>query len=815
MTKKVLTFGILLIILAGVFTPSVVFGASCTDAQKALGWKDVVNIGSTTCVPPSASPSGGITANNQVEISDVAGWLAAPFFKAVGLLLMTLSALILTISGHLFDWVVEFTIIKMAANINDQTGVGGSITLAWAALRDIANMCFIFVLLFAAFKTMFDSNFGNFNKTIINIIIIALLINFSLFFSKVVIDASNIVSVGFYKAITQNTASVSLGGQTQTYTGISAGFINMLRVQTFFSPEFLKNSKLDAIPILIIGVMSSIVMLISAVVLLIAGIMFATRFIILVFLMILSPLAFIAYAIPGQDGHFNKWKESLIDQSFFAPLYFALTWVVFKLGASLLIALDKFQIQQNGQVAQSTDWTNLINNPKSAMALLVNYVLIIGFSIAALIFAKSMASKTKYFGTISGGISTMAIGGAAWAGRSSFGQIGKAVSENAALQKAAKEKKGLVGAGARLALSASQKARSGTFDVRNATIPTNILGEAIEGTLGRTTYGKKLGLNDVNIPSVEMSSIVKDMDLLGKGGTKGYKETKEESSKRVREKEAAAASELAIAQAKKDIMEGAKDGVAPGTPAYEAMEKALAKISDKETETLVANNRELLDSLNFANTISVKQLEALNKSDQFSDDEKKRLKGMRFKAIDNAMAEPDPVTRIAKIDAVKGKIKALSDSELEMIDAKYIEDEDFAEQLKGSQVDAINKNNKFTTSQKDKFKEARLAPLLTAIRTGNTNLSQSIVRKADTKTKVGYMKPVGTPPVIIAMHPDILPIYTPKMLQRMALHDDMSDSDIHDLREALLGRGGTGAPGVLPATIAWLNDRDKGGIEFP
>ena len=54
----------------------------------------------------------------------------------------------------------------MGKNLGDSSGIGGSITMAWATLRDIANMCFIFVLLYAAFKTMFDANFGNFQTTI-------------------------------------------------------------------------------------------------------------------------------------------------------------------------------------------------------------------------------------------------------------------------------------------------------------------------------------------------------------------------------------------------------------------------------------------------------------------------------------------------------------------------------------------------------------------------------------------------------------------------------------------------------------------------
>src|SRR3989338_1523285 len=133
--KKFLTFGILIVILAVFFVPT------HTVHAGVLSWF-VPSIGS---------------------LIDVA-------IKAIAYVMMTLSGLILTLSGLIFDKVIDFTIVKMAANIGDPAGVVGAITIAWATLRDIANMCFIFVLLYAAFKTMFDTDFNNFSKTVKDII---------------------------------------------------------------------------------------------------------------------------------------------------------------------------------------------------------------------------------------------------------------------------------------------------------------------------------------------------------------------------------------------------------------------------------------------------------------------------------------------------------------------------------------------------------------------------------------------------------------------------------------------------------------------
>ena len=442
MTKKFLTLGILTIILAGVLAPSVALG------QELVG-----------------------------KVLQTTGNVAfGPLFALIGSVLMLISSFVLITSGWIFDTVIQFTIVEMSQNIGGAGGMGASITTAWATLRDVANMCFIFVLLFAAFKAMFNLDFGGLGRTVINIIVVALLINFSLFFSKVVIDASNIVSVGFYNSITANNAQMgsTVWGGTANFRGISGGYMRMLKMQTWYDTNVLSGG-LNAQNIFLTGFMSSAFMLVSAVIFLIAGIMFAARFIILIFLMILSPLALIAYIIPGQKGQFDKWKDALIDQSFFAPLFFALTWVAFKLGNSLV-------------TPAATTWIDLLKNPTAnqagALTLLLNYVLTTGFFIAALIFAKSMASKTAGFKAISGGIGTAAIGGAALAGRQTIGRASGLISET-------QREKWSKSAAGRAGLWLADKGKKGSFDVR-----------------ATETLGKVPGLG-------------KELDIMGKAGGKG------------------------------------------------------------------------------------------------------------------------------------------------------------------------------------------------------------------------------------------------------------------------------------------------------
>lgn len=448
MTKKLATLGIILIVLVGGFgTP---INVLATHPCSSI-------IGNATsphlCNPSTPSPGqNGPLSGFSLNPIDIAKSIIDFGSKAIAQLMITTASFALIISGLLFDFVIKFTILEVSKNLAANGGIGQSIAGTWETLRDIANMFFIFVLIWTAFKAMFELSFAGLGGAIKNIIIIALLINFSLFFSKVVIDASNIAALGFYKSIVNQEAPLTTNSfgpnVAATVKGISGGYMNMLGIQNFLNADILDAIKTSP-NFLLIGFVISAFMLIISVIFIITSIMFIARFIILIFLMILSPLAFVAYMVPAMKGQFDKWKEALISQSFFAPLFFALTWVVFKIGNGL-----KVLIEVNNNTRQS-DWTDLFVRPDQMMILVMNYCLMVGFAIAALVFAKSMASKAPGFSQISGGV----MSGSAALGRNTVGRI---AHERAQANREEWSKT----AGGRAKLWLADKASSSSFDIR-------------------------------------------------------------------------------------------------------------------------------------------------------------------------------------------------------------------------------------------------------------------------------------------------------------------------------------------------------------
>ncbi|MEK7801795.1 MAG: hypothetical protein AAB276_05010, partial [Pseudomonadota bacterium] len=89
--------------------------------------------------------------------------------------------------------------LSLTLSIDQQYVNQPFVTSAWEIVRDFANMLFIFVLLYVGINTMLGG--AGHTRAIFMVIIVALLINFSLFFTKIIIDAGNILAVGVYESI--------------------------------------------------------------------------------------------------------------------------------------------------------------------------------------------------------------------------------------------------------------------------------------------------------------------------------------------------------------------------------------------------------------------------------------------------------------------------------------------------------------------------------------------------------------------------------------------------------------------------------------
>ncbi len=212
-----------------------------TTGQPETG-TDTVTVTVNTSQTTGSGSSTSINLDNDINYNQFKPSCSATGFLSGGEFLGCIShivyfifykipAIFAGLMGKIFDFFVGFSIDSGSYSDRDgsSTGIGSTIQKAWQTTRDIANIFFIVLLLYTAIGTIFNIGSINYKTLVPTIIMNALLINFSLFFTKAMIDISNIGAHIFYNQIVvenpfTKTRQEGTGGYTPISEGIVAGF---------------------------------------------------------------------------------------------------------------------------------------------------------------------------------------------------------------------------------------------------------------------------------------------------------------------------------------------------------------------------------------------------------------------------------------------------------------------------------------------------------------------------------------------------------------------------------------------------------------
>jgi hypothetical protein len=326
----------------------------------------------------------------------------------------------------LFAYAVSAAGTFLSVALNITIGLGDlykslpALGLVWVTIRNFASILIIFLLLYTSIKTILGSNTGNVKSLVASILIAGLLINFSLFFTKVLIDASNLVSLQFYKAMApQAAANIGRANNGEIFTLNSAGladtFLSVLQVQKVYGLKDVIRGENVKFNIFIATAMGSLIMITAAFSLFAAGIAFIARAGILLFIMAVSPLFVIAYAFPQYGKKGKQYMDLFKSQLIFMPVYLFLMYVALSFMAS-----DEFRAIFNGRIAGDSVSGQLAEKGLTGyLAVIVQYVIALIFINIPLVTAIKMgavgASWAPKANTISGWMTKKTFGN--WASK--------------------------------------------------------------------------------------------------------------------------------------------------------------------------------------------------------------------------------------------------------------------------------------------------------------------------------------------------------------------------------------------------------------
>lgn len=244
---------------------------------------------------------------------------------------LTMTAQLVTVSGIFLSIAINIT-----THIGDFFDSVPALKEVWLVVRNISSIFIIFILLYSSINIIIGQGSDSQAKELIGKIIIAgLLINFSLFFAKVLIDGSNLVSLQFYRAIAPQSAG-GLGNVSNSFKdgGLSDVFMSSLKLpQIYNNKAFLKSADIFAnISIATVG--GAIMMITAAISFLAVAMAIMARTAILIFVMSLSPLYFAAMIFPQLKSKADDLRDLFVGQLIFMPTYLFLMYVALKLISS-------------------------------------------------------------------------------------------------------------------------------------------------------------------------------------------------------------------------------------------------------------------------------------------------------------------------------------------------------------------------------------------------------------------------------------------------------------------------------------------------
>ena len=378
----------------------------------------------------------------------------------VGEGIMRIQGYFLSLTGLLLNISIVLTM-----NIKAIYQATPAIESTWIVIRNLSSIFIIFALLYTSILTILDQGGQKLSQLVKNIVIAGLLINFSLFFTKLAIDASNLVSLQFYRAIVPNSQQMLAASGTNgrinwsgiissSYStgGISNVFMQALQIPRIYNVNTGKtllnttNSFGNKFRIAVSTIVGTIIMVIASLSFLAMAIAFTIRIVILLLLMGFSPIYFVGMIFPEiKKDLSDKWFKWLKEQLIFMPVYLLFMYVAMSFlttinpdqTKSFFGALSDVQLQAGG--ASSNSGILL-----ASVGLLFQYSIALILMIIPLFAAKEIGgglstkwgiqAKDWFTEKVKGWATAGAKGASGFVGRNTLGAAASRVSESGAMR---------------------------------------------------------------------------------------------------------------------------------------------------------------------------------------------------------------------------------------------------------------------------------------------------------------------------------------------------------------------------------------------
>jgi hypothetical protein len=301
-------------------------------SSMAIGYVPMMASAQTATTP--AAVQANVNVNSSGDACGYSDWFSDPISCFIipivgwfGSWFLTIGGSILLLAGVVFDQLLQYLVIDFSGTIESLHILAG-IQQAWQLFRDISNIGIIGIFVFVAIMTILGSAEYGAKRLIARVLIVAILLNFSLLFTRIVIESTNFVSGQFSRAM---PAQAEGGGAATAQSFLKAFGIQDVWRDTTRIAQGAGQSSHSGWAAFLYGLVGGLALTAIAIVLLYGAFVITARALLLVFAMLTSALAFTSFLLPKMANQpyvgWSAWWSNLLKAAIFGPLLMVFLWI--------------------------------------------------------------------------------------------------------------------------------------------------------------------------------------------------------------------------------------------------------------------------------------------------------------------------------------------------------------------------------------------------------------------------------------------------------------------------------------------------------
>jgi len=268
---------------------------------------------------PSATQTISLTPQGQGDATSTSCAI-----QGVGWIVCSVSVFLAQGMDFVFNALSGFMNVQPISNNTENT-----MYVAWNVMRSIANVAFIIVFLIIIYSQVTSMGVGNYGlkKLIPRLIIAAILVNLSYLICAIAIDISNILGYALQDMFIQirnqlfNVTNDTWGAEMMSWESLvgfvlSGGTASLAVGIGAVTAIAATGGTIAGAIFLLLPALLGLILAVLVVLLILAA-----RQAIITILLIIAPLAFVAYLLPNTEKWFEKWRSLFMTMLIFFPAF--------------------------------------------------------------------------------------------------------------------------------------------------------------------------------------------------------------------------------------------------------------------------------------------------------------------------------------------------------------------------------------------------------------------------------------------------------------------------------------------------------------